>query len=536
MQLININPFYFLYLLIHYCNINKVFEYLTSKHGINDFVVNFLIKKIYLLNRKESVKSVLNNRTTELTYVQDNLNRYLGHTKSINCLNSTDKEWRILHSTLKNTINCPNGSITDYFTSNMWILSENHPSLNDKCEHYINAVFAQFNYGKNVNMELYLETRQLIICYLKRFHQSNIIRIPYLGALYCKLMRLYYSKEMHKIVSNLVRLYSLSNSDSAIYKFGAELKKNGFDDINMIIDNSLLAFLENDFIYLVMMDYLVSNHDDIYSSVNNGFLYPVRYRITNCQTEDIPANSLVIYNLLNADLPFSYGSRACVGQGMVTSSIFPIIKQIKSWIVKLDTSKNYYLTTRSDNIPMMTNITNYDIELPKNYLQDIIPCISNNKKVKIYKLLSIYQNPFLTNYCVNKIICRIKTYNNIDGIVSPEARAWPLVGAVGIKSHLSLIGIRKKGAIPGPVHTIEYNKGYTDQKDILEIEQQDLTGKKFVLIDDGIASGGSAKACIELVNKCGGVVVELIVIVKHTYCQCIDLGIPVTHLFVIDKY
>lgn len=63
------------------------------------------------------------------------------------------------------------------------------------------------------------------------------------------------------------------------------------------------------------------------------------------------------------------------------------------------------------------------------------------------------------------------------------------------------------------------------------VENTDL-----VLIDDGIASGGSAKACIDLMKMKGGIISYVMVVVKHSYCECLDLGVDVENLFVIEKY
>ena len=538
MEFVHIGPIYFLFLVLYFWNINKVFDFLTKKHGDVDFRINFYFRKVYLLNTPAGVKYVLSSKSVELTFIQNNLNKYLGHSRTINCMDSSSEEWRNLHTVLKQTLNNPNSGIREALERNKYLLFKTYPSLNDAVESYIGRVLAEFNYGPNVNFKLYMKTRKMILAYLKRFHQSNAVRTPFVGNIWARFMNWYHRSELKAINHNLNLLSRAIKHKCAIQDFATQLSSTY--DANLVADfvqeNTLLLVLENDFIHSVMMDQLVQPIDtDFETSVANGFLYPIRYRIIKNNSDGVlENNSIAIYHLLNSKLYFSWGPRACVGQVMVKNAIMPVIQEIKHW-VKVDRNKNWYHTNRSANLPLLDNVTDYQIILPENYIEENIKAFTNDANVKMYDLITMYNHPFLFKYIVVQLINKISPLN-VQAIAAPEARALPLAGAVAFKLGLPLYVIRKEGKLPGSVHQVKFSKGYTAKPDILEINKNDFTSQNIVLIDDGIASGGSAKACIDLVSMCNGIVSHVFVIVKHTYCQCIDLGVPVNHLFSINKY
>ena len=76
------------------------------------------------------------------------------------------------------------------------------------------------------------------------------------------------------------------------------------------------------------------------------------------------------------------------------------------------------------------------------------------------------------------------------------------------------VPVRKKGKLPADVHRIEYDLEYGT--DVLEIHQDALpSGAKVMIVDDLIATGGTAKATADLVSQIGcelvacGFIVEL---------------------------
>lgn len=91
----------------------------------------------------------------------------------------------------------------------------------------------------------------------------------------------------------------------------------------------------------------------------------------------------------------------------------------------------------------------------------------------------------------------------IDVVVGLESRGFIFGAAIAMKLGVGFVPARKPGKLPGAVHSLSYEKEYG--VDTLCIPQDVFKGrKKVLLVDDLIATGGSARAAIELVRLAGG--------------------------------
>ena len=94
----------------------------------------------------------------------------------------------------------------------------------------------------------------------------------------------------------------------------------------------------------------------------------------------------------------------------------------------------------------------------------------------------------------------------IERIAGIDARGFILGGAVAHRLSIGFIAIRKKGKLPWSTHTVEYELEYGT--DAMEIHTDSVSpGDRIFIIDDLIATGGSACAAVELVRRSGGEVV-----------------------------
>ncbi len=92
---------------------------------------------------------------------------------------------------------------------------------------------------------------------------------------------------------------------------------------------------------------------------------------------------------------------------------------------------------------------------------------------------------------------------NIDYVAGIEARGFILGGAVAHELGLGFVPIRKKGKLPWKTIGKEYSLEYG--VDTIEIHADAIgKGDRILLIDDLIATGGTADAAIELVRESGG--------------------------------
>lgn len=102
----------------------------------------------------------------------------------------------------------------------------------------------------------------------------------------------------------------------------------------------------------------------------------------------------------------------------------------------------------------------------------------------------------------------------VDKVVGFDARGFLFAGAVAAELGVGAAMLRKPGKLPGDVYREEYDLEYGTNA--LEIQVDALApGERALLIDDVIATGGTALAGIRLVQRCGAEVAE--------FCSVIDL-------------
>ena len=99
---------------------------------------------------------------------------------------------------------------------------------------------------------------------------------------------------------------------------------------------------------------------------------------------------------------------------------------------------------------------------------------------------------------------------DIECVVGIEARGFILATAMAIELNKGFVPLRKKGKLPGAVHSQSYGLEYgTDE---IEVQDGVLTqGERVVLVDDVLATGGTLIAGVKLLQKCGVIIESVIV-------------------------
>ncbi|TAN43849.1 MAG: adenine phosphoribosyltransferase [Nitrospirae bacterium] len=106
----------------------------------------------------------------------------------------------------------------------------------------------------------------------------------------------------------------------------------------------------------------------------------------------------------------------------------------------------------------------------------------------------------------------IKGDHDFNVIVGIESRGFIIGGALSYTLGRGFVPIRKKGKLPGEKITHEYELEYGT--DIIEIHKDAIKkGDKVLLVDDLLATGGTALAAATLIEKLGGTVAEMAFIV-----------------------
>jgi len=91
----------------------------------------------------------------------------------------------------------------------------------------------------------------------------------------------------------------------------------------------------------------------------------------------------------------------------------------------------------------------------------------------------------------------------IDKVAGLEARGFILGGAIAHQLSVGFVPIRKKGKLPGAVISEEYQLEYGEA--VVEIHDDAIQpGERVLLVDDLLATGGTAAAGIRLIERLGG--------------------------------
>lgn len=95
----------------------------------------------------------------------------------------------------------------------------------------------------------------------------------------------------------------------------------------------------------------------------------------------------------------------------------------------------------------------------------------------------------------------------VSKVVGIDARGFIFAGAVAYKLGLGFIPIRKKGKLPWTTRSAGYTLEYGESVVEMHVDAVEQ-GEKVALIDDVLATGGTAAAAVKLLGQCGAEVVR----------------------------
>ena len=116
-------------------------------------------------------------------------------------------------------------------------------------------------------------------------------------------------------------------------------------------------------------------------------------------------------------------------------------------------------------------------------------------------IFPVFQSPSAFSSIITEMVHRIRGHSATH-IVGLDARGFLFGPIIALQLGLPFVPIRKKGKLPGGTIEVGYEKEYG--MDFFEIQTDALTpGAKCVIVDDLLATGGSATAAASLVEKAG---------------------------------
>lgn len=108
--------------------------------------------------------------------------------------------------------------------------------------------------------------------------------------------------------------------------------------------------------------------------------------------------------------------------------------------------------------------------------------------------------------------------DDIDRVLGIEARGFMVAAPLAYRFTAGLIPVRKKGKLPWKVEVEEYELEYgTDQ---LEVHADAIReGDRILIVDDVLATGGTARATAHLTERCGGKVAGIATIMELSFLR-----------------
>ncbi len=102
---------------------------------------------------------------------------------------------------------------------------------------------------------------------------------------------------------------------------------------------------------------------------------------------------------------------------------------------------------------------------------------------------------------------------SFDVVVGIEARGFVIAAAVAYAAHKGVVPVRKAGKLPRGTHTAAYALEYGAAT--LEVHADAFTaGQRVLIVDDVLATGGTAAATLGLVHRAGGSVIGITVLLE----------------------
>jgi adenine phosphoribosyltransferase len=104
----------------------------------------------------------------------------------------------------------------------------------------------------------------------------------------------------------------------------------------------------------------------------------------------------------------------------------------------------------------------------------------------------------------------------VDKVVGIEARGFIVAAPVAYRFGAGFVPVRKPGKLPGPTHETSYDLEYGSN--VLQVHRDAFApGDRVLVVDDVLATGGTAAATARLVEEAGAEVVGLSVLLELTF-------------------
>ena len=139
----------------------------------------------------------------------------------------------------------------------------------------------------------------------------------------------------------------------------------------------------------------------------------------------------------------------------------------------------------------------------KDYIRTIVDF--PHEGIMFRDVTTLFADPRGFRMCIDQML-HPHAGQPIDKVVGLEARGFILGGAIAHQLGTGFVPVRKKGKLPGTTISQDYKLEYGEA--IVEIHDDAIeAGERILVVDDLLATGGTAEAGIKLIERLGGDIV-----------------------------
>ena len=147
-------------------------------------------------------------------------------------------------------------------------------------------------------------------------------------------------------------------------------------------------------------------------------------------------------------------------------------------------------------------------------LKDYIRSITDypKKGILFRDITTLIKNENAFKYTIDQLVEASKVFNS-NKIAAIESRGFVFASAVSYLTNKPFIMLRKKNKLPAETHSVDFQLEYGDAT--IEVHKDSINkGDKVLIIDDLIATGGTAEASAKLVEMSEGSVAGFIFVIN----------------------
>ncbi|KAJ9138744.1 Adenine phosphoribosyltransferase [Coniochaeta hoffmannii] len=156
--------------------------------------------------------------------------------------------------------------------------------------------------------------------------------------------------------------------------------------------------------------------------------------------------------------------------------------------------------------------------------------------INFIDILPIFQNPTTHRALLRALELQVLEFGvKPDVVVGLDARGFLFGPQLALQLGASFVPVRKQGKLPGPCVTATYEKEYG--QDFFQMQEAAIKpGQQVLVVDDIIATGGSAQAAGSLVKQLGGDLIGYLFILEIPFLKGRDKlgGLPTVTLLETD--